>query len=74
MPVTGAAEIEKPNSRRHVEPLIQGLLQRLPKKGEAWPEAARKEWLAALEVNLKLIYPEAKQASAPSAVPQTRAV
>jgi hypothetical protein len=70
MPIAGAMEVEKPNSRRHVEPLIQGLLQRLPKKGEAWPEAARKEWMATLEANLKLIYPDAK----PNVQPQTRPV
>jgi hypothetical protein len=39
-----------------IDPIIQGLLSRLPKSGEAWPEADRKLWLQLLEGSFKLIY------------------
>lgn len=39
-----------------VDPIIQGLLARLPKSGEVWPEAERKLWLQLLEGSFKLIY------------------
>ena len=68
------SETAERNSRRHIDPLLQGLLQRLPKRGETWPEHTRKEWMATLEANLKLIYPVSEQggpmpAGAPRAQP-----
>jgi len=39
-----------------VDPIIQGLLARLPKSGDVWPEADRKLWLQLLEGSFKLIY------------------
>jgi hypothetical protein len=39
-----------------VDPIIQGLLSRLPKSGEVWPEDERKLWLQLLEGSFKLIY------------------
>jgi hypothetical protein len=39
-----------------VDPIIQGLLARLPKSGDVWPEAERKLWLDLLEGSFKLIY------------------
>lgn len=39
-----------------VDPIIGGLLKRLPKAGEVWPEAERKLWLQLLEGSFKLIY------------------
>jgi hypothetical protein len=39
-----------------IDPIIQGLLARLPKSGEVWPEAERKLWLGLLEGSFKLIY------------------
>lgn len=39
-----------------VDPIIQGLLARLPTSGEVWPEAERKLWLQLLEGSFKLIY------------------
>lgn len=39
-----------------VDPIIQGLLARLPKTGAIWPENERKLWLALLEGSFKLIY------------------
>jgi hypothetical protein len=50
-----------------IDPIIQGLLARLPKSGDVWPEAERKLWLNLLEGSFKLIYkdqtpPERQQA------------
>lgn len=39
-----------------VDPIIRGLLVRLPKAGDMWPEAERKLWLQLLEGSFKLIY------------------
>jgi hypothetical protein len=39
-----------------VDPIIGGLLARLPKSGDVWPEAERKLWLQILENSFKLIY------------------
>jgi hypothetical protein len=33
-----------------------GLLKRLPKSGDVWPESERKLWLELLEGSFKLIY------------------
>ena len=47
-----------------VDPIIKGLLVRLPKSGDVWPEADRKLWLQLLEGSFKLIY---KDSAAPQA-------
>ena len=39
-----------------IDPIIKGLLARLPKAGETWPDAERKLWLQLLEGSFKLIY------------------
>jgi hypothetical protein len=39
-----------------IDPIIQVLLARLPKSGDAWPEGERKLWLQLLEGSFKLIY------------------
>lgn len=39
-----------------IDPIIRGLLVRLPKSGDVWPEADRKLWLQLLEGSFKLIY------------------
>src|SRR5258707_11522748 len=39
-----------------VDPIIEGLLKRLPKSGDVWPEADRKLWLQLLEGSFRLIY------------------
>lgn len=59
-------EPERQTFRRHgggggddppdMDPIIAGLLKRLPKSGEVWPEAQRKLWLDLLENSFKLIY------------------
>jgi hypothetical protein len=46
-----------------VDPIIQGLLVRLPQSGAVWPEAERKLWLDLLAGSFKLIY---KDGSTPS--------
>ena len=42
-----------------IDPIISGLLKRLPKTGDVWPEADRKLWLQLLEGSFKLIYKDA---------------
>jgi hypothetical protein len=39
-----------------IDPIITGLLKRLPKTGAVWPDAERKLWLQLLEGSFKLIY------------------
>jgi hypothetical protein len=39
-----------------IDPIIQGLLSRLPKSGDVWPESERKLWLDLLAGSFKLIY------------------
>ena len=39
-----------------IDPIIKGLLARLPKSGDVWPEAERKLWLELLSGSFKLIY------------------
>ncbi len=39
-----------------VDPIICGLLARLPKSGDVWPETKRKLWLKLLEGSFDLIY------------------
>jgi hypothetical protein len=39
-----------------IDPIIHGLLARLPKSGDVWPEDDRKLWLGLLEGTFKLIY------------------
>jgi hypothetical protein len=44
------------STARSFDPIILGLLARLPKSGEVWAEAERKPWLQLLEGSFKLIY------------------
>jgi hypothetical protein len=39
-----------------LDPIIRGLLTRLPKPGEVWPTDERAAWLNLLEGALKVIY------------------
>lgn len=41
-----------------LDPLIEGLLDRLPPPGEIWSMEKRKKWLQTFEANLDIIYPE----------------
>ena len=40
----------------HIDPIIMGLLARLPKVGEGWSEASRDLWLDLMKNSFKLIY------------------
>jgi hypothetical protein len=60
-----ANEYEKPESGNGgggnglppgIDPIILGLLARLPKAGEVWPEAQRDLWVELLKGSFKLIY------------------
>jgi hypothetical protein len=46
-----------------IDPIIRGLLVRLPKSGDVWPDADRKLWLQLLEGSFKLIYKDKEAAS-----------
>ena len=39
-----------------IDPIIQGLFDRLPKTGSEWPESERKLWLKVLESSFDLVY------------------
>ena len=41
-----------------IDPIIMGLLARLPKTGDVWPENERALWLELLKGSFKLIYKE----------------
>ena len=46
-----------------IDPIIQGLLSRLPKSVDVWPEAERKVWLPLLEGSFELIYKDKDEAA-----------
>ena len=48
-----------------IDPIIQGLLARLPKSGDVWPEAERKLWLELLAGSFRLIYRDAGMPAGP---------
>lgn len=49
-----------------LDPIIQGLINRLPKAGDVWPKEERKLWLNILESSFELVYRD-KAASAKDA-------
>jgi hypothetical protein len=44
-----------------IDPIIRGLLARLPKAGDVWPERQRDLWLELLKGSFKLIYRDAQE-------------
>ena len=66
MILTKWTKLPKAGSRRRgsgktpeIDPIIRGLLARLPKSGDVWPESQRKLWLKLLAGSFKLIYKDA---------------
>jgi hypothetical protein len=53
------------NENPPIDPIIAGLLARLPKSGDVWPIAERKLWLQLLEGSFQLIYKDAGPAKLP---------
>jgi hypothetical protein len=52
-----------------IDPIINGLLARLPKTGEVWPEAQRELWLDLLKGSFKLIYKDSADGLPPLTSP-----
>lgn len=48
-----------------IDPIIAGLLARLPKSGDVWPVTERKLWLQLLEGSFQLIYKDAAEKLSP---------
>jgi hypothetical protein len=46
-----------------IDPIIAGLLKRLPKSGADWPKTQRKLWLQLLEGSFDLIYTDKNEAA-----------
>ena len=44
-----------------IDPIIRGLLARLPQSGDVWPGIERKLWLQLLEGSFKLIYKDSEE-------------
>jgi hypothetical protein len=67
----GYYELSPPNGRSGgdeppaIDPIIAGLLKRLPKSGDVWPESDRKLWLNLLEGSFKLIYKDKNDLGVP---------
>jgi hypothetical protein len=51
----------RPQADQDVPLLIQGLIAELPPRGKPFPRAMRERWLAALKVNLDLVYGDASE-------------
>lgn len=45
-----------------VDPIIRGLIDRLPPSGQKWPKAKRKLWLQILENSFDLVYEDTEEA------------
>jgi hypothetical protein len=56
-PIAAEVTSSPNNSRPKLDPLIEGLLSRLPEPGSLWAADIRKRWLQTLEANLEMIYP-----------------
>lgn len=61
----GAGDGGGGSDQAEIDPIILGLLARLPKAGEVWPEAERKLWLDLLSGTFKLIYKDTPSTSGP---------
>lgn len=52
----GDSRAENGSSAATIDPIIQGLMARLPNSGEVWPTEQRQIWLKLLEGSFQLIY------------------
>ncbi|MDJ0941917.1 MAG: hypothetical protein QNJ30_00505 [Kiloniellales bacterium] len=53
----GTAKVDD-NLPEHLDPVIKGLIDKLPRPGSIWPEKERALWLQILENSFKLVYDE----------------
>ena len=44
------------------DPIVHGLLQRLPEAGAVWPQAEQANWIAMLQTAFKVLYKEQEEA------------
>jgi hypothetical protein len=49
-------EQEPKRGGKKIDPIIQGLFDRLPNSGSEWPEADRIQWLSMITQAFKVIY------------------
>jgi hypothetical protein len=55
----------EPAAAGDLDPLIAGLVARLPGSGEPWALADRKLWLEVMEKNFQIVYHEPEPPPAP---------
>ncbi len=53
---TGAHDNGGGGNEFSLDPIIRGLINRLPKSGDTWPKSERKLWLGILENSFELVY------------------
>ena len=58
------------NEPPNIDPIIRGLINKLPAPGDVWPNVQRKLWLEILENTFKLVYRDQREASEPESKPQ----
>ena len=64
----GSGSGEGGGGDKEIDPIIRGLLDRLPSPGDVWPDTERKLWLQLLEGSFKLIHkdvPAAEEGTEP---------
>jgi len=52
------SQAEHHEANRRLDPIIEGLLDRLPAPGDEWNRQAREQWLQVLRLAFDLIYLE----------------
>ena len=50
---------EEASGKPGIDPIVKGLIRRLPPSGTPWPPEARKLWLEVLEGTFELVYTDA---------------
>lgn len=59
------AESREPNEVE-LDPIIWGLLDKVPHNGEPWPKTQRTAWLNLLSLTLEMLYPEQTTTAQPN--------